>query len=133
MDAFPTDPLEALVAILEGARLPSLETFVAANHEEGQHLEYKDGRLLEDHEKAKKEIRAQVNGFGNSEGGLLVIGVTNTIPRKVVACSSAPGGKRPCCRPTRAAPGSGWRRPPRRRAAAPCGSRYAPAGSARAR
>jgi hypothetical protein len=89
MGSFPTTPKAALDALLEGQCMaPSdLDALLAANHREGQYLEYKDARELEkpEHE-AKATIKRCVAAFANSLGGILLIGIAEGNPPAVSPC-----------------------------------------------
>lgn len=84
-----TNSREAMEALLSGYKFSSsdLERFVEIHQEEDQCLEYKDGKITDksDRKEAIKVIRQAVSGFANSEGGVLIVGVSET-PRKISAC-----------------------------------------------
>lgn len=84
-------PKDVLENLLEGTRLSSdlLDKFLQENPDEGQYLDYKDGAITAAKERAngRKTIREYINGFSNSDGGILIIGVGNEKPRAVKACT----------------------------------------------
>lgn len=84
-------PKDVLENLLEGTRLSSdlLDQFLQENPDEGQYLDYKDGAITAAKERAngRKTIREYINGFSNSDGGILIIGVGNEKPRAVKACT----------------------------------------------
>lgn len=84
-----TDSQEAMEALLSGYKFSgsTLEKFVEIHQEEDQHLEYKDGKITNkgNSKEAVKAIRQAISGFANSEGGVLIVGVSEP-PRKISAC-----------------------------------------------
>ncbi len=90
-------PKETLDYLLEGKILTAelLEQFLEKNPEEGQYLDYKDGAITSPNERAngRKIIREYINSFSNSDGGILIIGVGRSTPRKIKACT--PTGHEP--------------------------------------
>lgn len=83
---------ELLEILLEGHSLTSGELdSVIADFEEGQYLEFKDGKITRQGERkvGGRVIRQYVSAFANAEGGTLVIGVSDN-PREVSPCT-APG------------------------------------------
>lgn len=88
MNALTTQ--EALVQLLEGHGLSpeSLDAFIL-RFQEDQYLDYKDGSITarDKLDQARKTIREYVSGFANSDGGILIIGVTDQQPREVSPCS----------------------------------------------
>jgi hypothetical protein len=88
MNALTTQ--EALNQFLEGIKLDaeSLDGFIH-RFQEDQYLDYKDGEITAktNKERAKKTIRSYVCGFANSEGGILIVGVTDQEPHEVSPCS----------------------------------------------
>jgi Schlafen, AlbA_2 len=71
-----------------------LDSVLAGFKDEDQFLEYKAGAITEMKplEDLKLEIRRQVTGFANAEGGVLFIGISNDIPRLVTG-AKAPGSE----------------------------------------
>jgi len=69
-----------------------LKTLIASSAEEGLWLDFKDGKLTKDKKKAAAEVRRYVAAFANSDGGLLVIGVSEERPREITG-ATRPGGK----------------------------------------
>jgi hypothetical protein len=90
-------PKELLNLLLEGSRLaPSeLDQFIREHPDENQDFEYKDGKLAT-HPKRRdgnQTIREYVSGFANSDGGVLIIGVSEDEPRTIVPCAADIGGQ----------------------------------------
>jgi hypothetical protein len=96
MDIHVLDPRETLDYLLEGNTLTPehLDRFLQANPEEGQYLDYKDGIVTTQQERAngRKIVREYINGFANSDGGILIIGVGRSKPREIKPCTS-PGSE----------------------------------------
>lgn len=96
MDINVLDPRETLDYLLEGNTLTPehLDRFLQANPEEGQYLDYKDGIVTTQQERAngRKIVREYINGFANSDGGILIIGVGRSSPREIKPCTS-PGSE----------------------------------------
>ncbi len=76
-----------------------IDSLLPQHPEEGLHLEFKDGKLLNKKKKERNaELRHHVSGFANSEGGLLVIGVeerrekNKPVHRSVSPCNSGSVG-----------------------------------------
>jgi len=67
-----------------------LDDLITEQVTEDQFLEYKDGRELDNRDKAAKTLRQYMSGFANGDGGVLIIGV-NDKEWKVTGCP-APGG-----------------------------------------
>lgn len=92
MDINVLDPRETLDYLLEGNTLTPehLDRFLQANPEEGQYLDYKDGIVTTQQERAngRKIVREYINGFANSDGGILIIGVGRSKPREIKPCTS---------------------------------------------
>lgn len=63
---------------LELAR--AIDSLIASKRVEGQWIEFKAGQLFKTEGAAKDEIRRQISGFANAEGGVLVLGVTEPDP-----------------------------------------------------
>jgi len=84
-------PKELLDYLLEGNTLKpdDLDQFIQENPEEGQYLDYKDGLITTSQERAKGRqiIREYVNGFANSDGGILIVGVGRSKPREIKLCT----------------------------------------------
>lgn len=83
-------PLETLADLLggEGFGEAELLAFIAANPDEGQWHDFKSGKIGQsgapaDVKKLKNVIRQYVTAFANSEGGILIVGVDESRPRKV--------------------------------------------------
>ena len=57
--------------------------------QEDQYLDYKDGRITTRDllKKGRRIIREYVSGFANSEGGILMVGITDKEPREISGCS----------------------------------------------
>ncbi len=87
MDAASTQ--DALDLFLEGYKISplELEEFIQ-KFQEDQHLDYKDGAITsKDKSKhGRKIIREQISGFANSDGGVLIIGITDKPPREISPC-----------------------------------------------
>lgn len=90
----PNDALDYLALLLERGRLTESQLAELITHKEGQHLEFKDGAIVgkRNRKEGIREIRRTVSAFGNADGGLLVIGVTDRIPRQISPCK-APGAE----------------------------------------
>jgi len=71
-----------------------LDRFIQANPEEDQYVDYKHGVITSQRERVKgrQTIREYTSGFANSDGGVLIIGVDENRPRKIVSCERLPGG-----------------------------------------
>ena len=86
---------ELLDHLLEGRPLSpeQLDGVLLEHTEEDQYLDYKDGAITsrENRQRGRRTIREYVNAFGNSDGGVLVIGVSESRPRRISPCS--PVGK----------------------------------------
>ncbi len=83
----PVKPLETLSDLLTGQVFgkAELDEFVDKATVEGQWHDFKSGRQPE--KDLKNTIRQYVTGFANSEGGILIVGVTEpsrTNPKRVV-------------------------------------------------
>jgi len=89
-------PKELLDYLLEDQTLTSqqLDEFIQANHKEGLHFEYKDGMITKqpNRDKGRQTIREYVSGFANSDGGVLLIGVSDSTPRHIAPCEPSIGG-----------------------------------------
>lgn len=81
-----------------GIAIPStpedVNALVAARVQENLHLDYKDERSLERSEKSKTELSKDVAAFANSDGGVIVYGVTEdpqdrSYPSHVTGCTRA--------------------------------------------
>ena len=86
------DPRHLLNLILEGepTTVSALEELTQLD--EGQFLEFKDGLLTQKPrwKEGRIELRRAINGFANSTGGILVIGVSNSPPRRISPCRAQP-------------------------------------------
>lgn len=83
-----TTAKQLLDALLEGDRLSASDLdSVLRELEEGQYLDYKDGRITHRAERSKGSatIREYVSAFANAEGGVLIVGVSDR-PREVSPC-----------------------------------------------
>lgn len=89
------DPLRLLASILEGEAPTISDVNELMEVAEGQHLDFKDGKITckARRKEGKPELQEAVNAFGNSDGGLLVVGVTDKRPRKVSPCESLIGSE----------------------------------------
>ena len=93
----PTDLLDVLLAG-EKVSASELDTFIAANTREGLHHDFKHGTVLEKPKpKPANTVREYLSSFANSDGGVLVVGVSEsdesrTKTREVTGAKS-PGGK----------------------------------------
>jgi Putative DNA-binding domain len=79
---------ELMDSLLEGHRLePEELESIVAHIEEGQHLDYKDGRITsrQNRRQAIATIRQYVSGFTNADGGVLIVGVSDA-PRIISPC-----------------------------------------------
>ncbi len=83
-----SDARELLDALLEGKVLQPSELEMLLGLEEGQYLDFKDGKITETSklEHGKRKIRKYVSGFANADGGILVVGVSEEKPRGISAC-----------------------------------------------
>ena len=85
-------PKELLDHLLEANTLTEnqLDEFMQANQVEGQYHEYKSGIITtpSERDKGRRIIREYVSGFANSDGGVLLIGVDESQPRKIVSCEA---------------------------------------------
>lgn len=94
-------PLSRSVELLEDLladkqlSAPELDDLLAAQQREDQYLDYKDGRLTDDKEQARRVVREWVSGFANADGGALVLGVSEPKgdgkPRTVTGCTRIGG------------------------------------------
>jgi hypothetical protein len=85
----PTSSRELPDFLLEGGELTpqELEDFVRRVPEEDLFLDYKDGLSTKGPQKdVQTTVREMVSGFANAEGGVLVIGVSETRPRGISPC-----------------------------------------------
>ena len=84
-------PLELVERLSEGMSLSAdeLDTFLAGNPKEGQHLDYKSGMLADDGQGSVK-LRRHVAGMANAVGGALIIRVRDD---RSVDGISAGGGR----------------------------------------
>lgn len=81
---------DALDYLLEGYSLtPEEIDDFKVRFEEDQYLDYKDGRITAraNIERGRRTVREYVSGFANSEGGILIVGITDKEPREVSGCS----------------------------------------------
>lgn len=76
-----------------------VDRLVAENVREDQWLELKAGLLLTDEKVAAAELRKQVSGFANAEGGVIVLGVTEVHHSVGVDEKVAVAGPTDGCRP----------------------------------
>ena len=86
---------DALNQLLEGHLLTPDELDAFKSHfPEDQYLDYKDGLITSkpNLRNGQKAIRRYVSGFANSEGGTLIVGVTDTEPREISRCFRPGGG-----------------------------------------
>ena len=69
---------ELLDSVLADRALTSdeLNRLIADHVTEDQYLDYKDGKLLETLQRAAKVVREYVSGFANTDGGVLIVGVS---------------------------------------------------------
>lgn len=85
-----TSSLQLLEQLPPGKRLTAddLDELIASQVPEDLHLDYKDGRLLDDLKSARQTVREYVSAFANSAGGVLIIGVEEKEekPVKVTGC-----------------------------------------------
>ena len=81
----PVSSRDLLDLLLEDGSLSfdELQSFAASAPREDLFLDYKDGKLLDDPKRARQTVRRWVSGFGNAEGGVLVIGFDESTPRQV--------------------------------------------------
>ena len=81
---------EVLDYLLEGNTFSpnQLDDLIRDQPKEDQYLDYKDGRLTTSKKRkgGRETIRHWTNGFANSDGGLLVVGVSEEQPRTISAC-----------------------------------------------
>jgi len=84
-------PQDLLAYLLEGNTPTSaeLEQFVRENPIEDLNLEYKDGKIAthQERQKGSQTIREYVSGFANSDGGVLIIGVSDDHSRTFSPCA----------------------------------------------
>jgi len=86
---------DALNHLLEGHELTPEEVDAFKSHfPEDQYLDYKDGLITKktNLRDGQRIIRRWVSGFANSEGGILIVGVTDTKPREISGCLRPGGG-----------------------------------------
>jgi hypothetical protein len=83
------EPREFLNSLLEGADATGADLSTLIKCEEGQHLEFKDGKVTQKEHRStgRHEIREAINGFANAEGGILVLGYSDRKPRKLTPCT----------------------------------------------
>jgi hypothetical protein len=88
-------PKELLDYLLEANTLApnQLDDFIQMNSEEGQYFDYKDGIITTEPNRKKgiQTIREYVSGFANGDGGVLLIGVSDSTPRQIAPCESSIG------------------------------------------
>src|SRR5262252_5241233 len=88
-------PKELLDVLLEGNPLApdGLEQFIREYRDEDQYFDYKDGAITtpQRRNEGRQIIRKWVNGFANAEGGMLIVGVDESQPRKIAACEPSIG------------------------------------------
>ncbi len=76
--------------LLAGKHLTAedLDKLVVEQPKEDQYLDYKDGALTrKDPKDAKKVVREWISAFANSDGGTLILGVSEGPPRAVSGCT----------------------------------------------
>jgi hypothetical protein len=60
---------------------------------EGQYVDFKHGSITQNRDEAKQVVRSYATGFGNADGGLLVIGVSDGSPaQRAITATKRPGG-----------------------------------------
>lgn len=68
--------------------IETIKSLIENEVEENVHLDYKDGKALQTNDKGKNEITKDVSSFANSDGVIIVYGVTekNHIPTVISTC-----------------------------------------------
>lgn len=56
--------------------IETIKSLIENEVEENVHLDYKDGKALQTNDKGKNEITKDVSSFANSDGGIIVYGLT---------------------------------------------------------
>lgn len=91
----PLTPKEMLYYLLEYNTLTpdQLDEFIQKNPDEDQYFDYKDGSITTSQNRSErsKTIREYISGFANSDGGILIIGVSENQPRQIAPCATNVG------------------------------------------
>ncbi len=86
---------ELLNYLLEGNTLSPErpDQFIRENPKEDLFLDYKNGIITSQlkRDEGRRAIREYVSGFANSDGGVLIIGVDESLPRRIAPCEERVG------------------------------------------
>lgn len=69
-----------------------VDELIRDHPDEGTWHDFKDGLVTKNKDEAALKLRRFVTGFANADGGLLVLGVSESKPRTVSSCSQIGGG-----------------------------------------